>query len=363
MNKIKTLEVFNFLSTSLKIRVILFGLFTIFSSFLDIISIGAAFPLLTSLMNAELLISNNYVISIFEFFSIPISIKNVIQYATVSFIFFLLISTFLKIILISHIIKTQNAITVFLSEKIFNATISQEYIYFSKLDTNKLTAVLTQKINSVSLTIQSILTSISNFVSVMFIFTGLIFLNLKITIILSLIFLFFYIGLNLIIKKKIINNSIVASKTSDDVLKVIKETLGSIRYYILRDKTDFIGTIFSKNFNKLKKIQIFLAKSNLIPRHIIETILLSVLSILIVISSIENKSFSLEIPLLGTFLLAAQRMLPNINLLYINFNNILANHSQLNDVLDFLKKQQKKNVNVDLNLIFKKKIKLENINF
>ena len=110
----------------------------------------------------------------------------------------------------------------------------------------------------------------------------------------------------------------------------------------MRDKTDFIGTIFSKNFNKLKKIQIFLAKSNLIPRHIIETILLSVLSILIVISSIENKSFSLEIPLLGTFLLAAQRMLPNINLLYINFNNILANHSQLNDVLDFLKKQQKK---------------------
>ena len=73
----------------------------------------------------------------------------------------------------------------------------------------------------------------------------------------------------------------------------------------------------------------------------------------------------MNIPLLGTFLLAAQKMLPSVNLFYINFNNILANHSQVIDVLKFLKEEKKVNININnnSNLKFEKKIKLEKINF
>ena len=274
INKIKIFSIFKYLSPNLRLRIIFFGIFSILSSFLDIVSIGAIFPLLTSLMDTSYLTSNNLIKSFFNFFSLEISSQNIIQYTLITFIVFLVIATIVKVLLISFIIKTQNVITVFLSKVIFNGTIKQEYLYFSKLDTNKLTSVLTQKINSVSVTIQSILSSISSFISAFFIFIGLIFLNLKITLILGLVFLLFFLLIYFFIKKKVANNSEISSKTSDEVIKLIKETLGSIRYYILRDKIELISAVFENKFQKLKKIQIFLAKSNLIPKHLIEALFL-----------------------------------------------------------------------------------------
>ena len=227
-----------------------------------------------------------------------------------------------------------------------------------------MTTVLTQKINSVSLTVQSILTSISNFINIIFIFFGLLYLDFKITLILTTVFSTFYFFINFVIKKKVLKNSEIASKTSDNVLKVIKETLGSIRYYIIRDRTEFIGKVFESNFQRLKKIQIYLARINLIPRYLIETILLIVLSLIVVLSGYGQKSFLVEIPLLGTFILASQRMLPNINLLFINLNNIMANFSQVNDVIEFLSyKDEKKIDNLKNNIKFTKKITFHNINF
>ena len=279
------------------------------------------------------------------------------------FVLFLLISTLTKIFLVNYIIKTQNTISVYLSKQIFNQTINQEYI-FLKLNSNKLTTVLTQKINSVSLTVQSILTSMSNFINIIFIFFGLLYLDFKITLILTTVFSTFYFFINFVIKKKVLKNSEIASKTSDNVLKVIKETLGSIRYYIIRDRTEFIGKVFESNFQRLKKIQIYLARINLIPRYLIETILLIVLSLIVVLSGYGQKSFLVEIPLLGTFILASQRMLPNINLLFINLNNIMANFSQVNDVIEFLSyKDEKKIDNLKNNIKFTKKITFHNINF
>ena len=364
LDKIKIFSIYKYLNSELKVKVIIFAFFSVITSFLDVLSIGAVFPLLSSLIDSSSLIKNESIIFFFNLLNITVSKDTIVRNLLIIFILFLLISTLTKIFLVNYIIKTQNTISVYLSKQIFNQTINQEFVFFSKLDSNKLTTVLTQKINSVSLTVQSILTSISNFINVIFIFFGLLYLNFKITLILTTVFSTFYFFINFVIKKKVLKNSEIASKTSDNVLKVIKETLGSIRYYIIRDRTEFIGKVFESNFQRLKKIQIYLARINLIPRYLIETILLIVLSLIVVLSGSGQKSFLVEIPLLGTFILASQRMLPNINLLFINLNNIMANFSQVNDVIEFLSyKDGKKIDNLKNNIKFTKKITFHNINF
>ena len=103
INKIKIFSIFKYLSPNLRLRIIFFGIFSILSSFLDIVSIGAVFPLLTSLMDTSYLTSNNLIKSFFNFFSLEISSQNIIQYTLITFIIFLVIATIVKVLLISFI--------------------------------------------------------------------------------------------------------------------------------------------------------------------------------------------------------------------------------------------------------------------
>ena len=134
LDKIKIFSIYKYLNPELKVKVIIFAFFSVITSFLDVLSIGAVFPLLSSLIDPSSLIKNESIIFFFNLLNITVSKDTIVRNLLIIFVLFLLISTLTKIFLVNYIIKTQNTISVYLSKQIFNQTINQEYIFFSKLD-------------------------------------------------------------------------------------------------------------------------------------------------------------------------------------------------------------------------------------
>ena len=62
LDKIKIFSIYKYLNPELKVKVIIFAFFSVITSFLDVLSSGAVFPLLSSLIDPSSLIKNGSII-------------------------------------------------------------------------------------------------------------------------------------------------------------------------------------------------------------------------------------------------------------------------------------------------------------
>ena len=226
------------------------------------------------------------------------------------------------------------------------------------INSSDLIKSLSINLDKTVITINLILNSIVAIVISISIITGIFLIDWKLILILIITILFFYISLNKTFKKRLINNSQIISNYSGKEIKILQESLGSIREIILsksyKEKT-------KQYFNLNKVVRIKQAEAifiSLFPRYMLESLGILMLTILIFLSQkIQSFSSAYSFSLIGIIALAGQKILPIAQQFYGAITAVRSHDAAVEDIIYYANKTIKSKEHFDKNITPLKNLK------
>ncbi len=305
------------------------------TSVAEVMSIGLIVPYLTIVSNYENI--GNTLISNFNIRLImDLTEMQFLLVATAIFTIILLAATGFRVYLIYYQSKISALIGCELSNKVYSNIIYQNYENHCKRNSSEVIAVVVAKVDS---TVYSIILPTFNMVSSSILLLSLLMylmiFHFKLTIIsfmlISIAYILIILPTRNIIKK---SNELTANERSNQI-RIIQESIGSIRDIIIESKQKEYIEIFSGTElllrNSIARVQIIAS----LPKYFIET-LGSISILLFIYTGVENGSLSISrlITTVGLLIVSAQRILPLAQQVYHSYMIVMANQKSLADVLE-----------------------------
>ena len=294
-------------------------------------------PFLTSISKPELLYENKYIIFIFNNFGF--FIKSKIELLCI--LLFCIVAFLAAIFRVSSLwLNTRLSSTIGsdLSCDAYKKTLYQEYIIHINRNSSETISAITTHVNYTVLFLNQILQLFTSIIATGFIIFTLIVVNWKIALLLSTFCGTLYYLIAFFTKSKLKRNSKLIASKSKDQLKVLQEGLGGIREIILGNLQE--DYLLKYNFAE-RPMRRYLANNLFMgasPKYIIESfgIITVALASLFLIRGAPIKSFVNIIPIIGTFALAGQRLIPSLQQIYTNFSGMRSNSASVRSLLNIL---------------------------
>ncbi len=347
-----------------KKQLFLLFLIMLISGIAEVFSLASLIPFLSILSNPEIL-TNNYLINIIiKFFQI----KDQNQLLMITTLIFCIAAISAALIRITNI-RLNGLVCAWIGSDIcceaYEKNLKQTYSRQLEINSSNVVTTLSTYTLSTIAFLNFALLSITNICISLFIISALLIINWKIAIITGSLFLISYLIISHISSNFLFKNSRIIAEKSKDQVKLIQESLGSIKEIIIGNNYEkYINQFINIDLN-IKKRQAdnnFMSSS---PRFLLEA--LGLISIAIISYSLTfdtNNEFSNSIPLLGTIALGAQRLLPCLQQIFANWSSMKSRIISVNLLLDCLKINDiETDYNFDSNINFKKNICFENVSF
>jgi ABC-type multidrug transport system fused ATPase/permease subunit len=314
-------ELKKFLGLKLLYKSQLILLFSIFISFLEVISIGSIAVFIGIVLQPEkFLESYNHIKFIENFLTYDQLLKVQIGSILLFILFFLKAAiTFLA----NYYEQTLHAkIKQRLSAKIFKSYLLRDYNFFINNNPAKLWNVIINEVNIISNYIKIIFNLIT---SILLIF-GL-FVLITVAVNTQVFLIFFFLSLIVFFIMKFFKNKInlwskQRFKNDSNISKNVNQSLGSIKEIKLFKLEDFFFNNFFRGISINEKLKIYINLINFMPRQILE--LFGILSLLFFLYyfTYYNKELSEILPVLTLVALSVVRIIPLFTNLSIQLNSI-----------------------------------------
>ena len=364
-NILKTIKILlKVINKKRKKQLFLLFLIMLISGIAEVFSLASLIPFLSILSNPEIL-TNNYLINIIiKFFQI----KDQNQLLMITTLIFCIAAISAALIRITNI-RLNGLVCAWIGSDIcceaYEKNLKQTYSRQLEINSSNVVTTLSTYTLSTIAFLNFALLSITNICISLFIVSALLIINWKIAITTGSLFLISYLIISHISSNFLFKNSRIIAEKSKDQVKLIQESLGSIKEII-------IGNNYKKYINQFINIDLNIKKrqadNNFMsssPRFLLEA--LGLISIAIISYSLTfdtNNEFSNSIPLLGTIALGAQRLLPCLQQIFANWSSMKSRIISVNLLLDCLKINDiETDYNFDSNINFKKNICFENVSF
>lgn len=361
--------------TTRKDKIYLFLLFImgVFMSLIETIGISAIMPFITFATSPRIIFENEYSKFIYYFFDFSSSIDFIITFG-VLLIFFYLFRAIYSIIYIYYLNKFSFGRFHLFSFRLFKNYINYPYKKFSKRNSSEFIKILVNETSNLSLYIQNILNMVSEIFVIIFLYSFLLFINWKMTLVLTIFMLIKVIILAFSLKNKIKKEGEKRSYMQSKFYKVMSETFGNFKIIKLIQNEEKIFDDFSHASYGYAKANIINHTLANLPRLSLETIGFGVLIVIVIYILFKHENTDIILPIISIYALALYRILPALNrilssysqaLFYENSLNIIYNELNYNylnegkEIIEFNHKIDLKNISFEYN---KNKKVLNNIN-
>ena len=358
------IDIWQKLNKKRKMQIILLFIFSLLNGLAELINLSAVVPFLLIITDPVKIWDVPLIPKFASFFDIS-NQNDLIVPITLLFAFTALISGVIRIFNLWLNIRLSAAIGNDFSREAYRKTLLKPYLMHVKSNSS---AILNGLVNNVPVTVKlidRILTVLTAVILVISILVGLLIFNKQVTFSVLFLLLFFYFCFSNLSKLKLLSNSKVINKTQKQQIKVIQESLSAIKDLIIFNRKK----IYFTNYKKLDKLIRNLNSENRFlssfPRYGIESLALFIL----IVSSIflrSQEGFKEEtLLILGVFALAAQRLLPNLQIIFIGLSYVRSNSSQTLNILEILNQRIPRDYFQESSqcLKFNESIKFENIFF
>ena len=357
-----------------KLSLLLIFIFSNFIVLLDIISIGAAYPFILSILNPEELFSSKIFlksISYFQYiFDLNIQEKKMnhlnliyLSIATLSFIFFA--RMFFALLYNFFFIKVYNNIIISFREKKINK-------FLSKSEYDK-------KINSTSIFLRSVIQDVENSVTYLFnfitIFKDIVFVSILIisliylygfsTLLVLLVFMMISLIIFFSVRFKMIIDAKNRQKLVPENTEILQQLFNTFKTIVTSNKQSFFKDIFiSKNKDLIKTVffKSFFDKSF---KYIFEFILILFVTIIIFVIINDIDVISDQLPKITIFFIILLRLSPSFQGIINTFQDNTFKLPSTNSFINFIKRNNSKKTKIKTKNIISKfeKIQIKNISF
>ena len=339
----------------------------ILSGSIELIALASVIPFISIISDPNVVNSDNayyinYVISKFNIDSI-----NAINLFALIFIGFFILSNIFIATTQSLIIFTTNRIEKITITKLFSYYLGENYLFH----VNKNSALLIKNIEKevsrfADAVFSQFLEIISKSIVTIFIFIGLMFVNVKSTLIIMAAFLLIYFILIMLIKRIFLIYGDIISDAYNARIKLINESLSGIKllkfYKIELFFNNFFLKINQTLYNTVLKYRII----SIWPKYIIESILVISIISTIIYNINHNPDYLELIPTATFFLLAGYRLLPMLQSIFNNFGSIRVNIAAWKSIRYDLNQSLKFSDLEEINsskITFKNDIKMNDISY
>ncbi len=359
----KTLYKLAFLISGLrKLYIIVFFLFLFFSAFFEISLLAFLYVLIKAFMDPSYYSGNFFFDFFLNFFNVD-SNNQLILYFSFFFILTCIISGFFRLFFYYLISRFVYFFGKNITSMCYQKMIFQDYKNLFSKNTNDILSIF-QKMPIVNNSVFNTLLMIYNFVTFIFIFLILTYINFKVTIAATFFFLVIYFIVILMFKKKMFSNATKVSNEQATNLKIVRETFNGFRDILINNYQNFYNKLFIKSYSILIKgteeNRFFYSA----PRPIIETFLLASIGIIISFNAGSYSSLEKLLPIIAVIAVASQRILPILNQLYAGHMSNVDATPATTFILNFINKPATPNKQKKIKpLKFKNKISIKNLTF
>ena len=358
-------ELWNSIEARRKTQLFFLIFLMLIAALVEVLSLGAVMPFLAVLISPEEAFQQPTVFFIANKFGLNSADELILPF-TLVFMSAALLAGMLRIFILwaTTLLSVLNGTD--LSTKVYRNTLNQPYEIHVQRNSSEVISGISAKINDVVFRIlQSFLILISSFLVIISIVLVLVLIDPFIALSSFGIFGGTYLVISRIFVKRLAMNSKRIADEQTQVVKALQEGLGGIRDVILNGTQDFYTEIYRRADYPLRYAlgnNNFLGQS---PRFAIESLAIILISGMAFFLTSSTEGIGKYVPLLGAFVLGAQRLLPNLQQSYACWANIIGSKSSLVDVIKLLdqpgkitKKEEKKEP-----IIFKENIKLVDVSF
>ena len=353
------------INKNFKLKFFLLCFLMIISALLEVGSIASLVPFLQKILfvqqEGKIIFFDDF-LSKYNFYQ-----DNKFFIITFFFVGFILLSLLIRIFVLKLTFDFTKVVGHHFSRLVIKKTLDLSYIQYTSLNSGELVAMLETKIDRVVDFIYHTLEVLSSMIILLFIFSALLMLNIKVSIV-TFIFLFLcYLTMFKKYKTSMINLGHLYATGLSNRVKTIQEIFGSFR--LLKIDQSISRTFFNNQFLKFdNNIRLSVAKLSFLgtfPRYFVEGVAIIIVSSLaFVLIKKEVYAQELIVLSLGVIAFAAQRLLPLAQKIYYSSSYMLSQSEAVSDVVNFLDIQTDQIIlTKKKELTFNKSIILENIKF
>jgi len=356
--------VLNNLSRRRKFQLLVLIFFMIFSSLMESVSISSVMIYLNFLTNTETFFHNSSFVYFNQYLKIKSSHDLVLPF-TIFFLLIIFVAIFSRYLLIIFQTKIVYSIHTQFSVRMYVSTLFQPYSYHIQKNSSELITGIERSLMVLNGLINPLMNMISGALSIFAIIATLFLINSIVAVSALIWFGGLYIIIAFFVKKRLNYFSVVSNVSSISKLKILQEGLGGIRDILIDGSQNVYGEIFEKHQKKINEASSGSFIFSQSPRLFMEFLGILFICIISYVLILPAQGLQAIMPIIGSLVLSAQRLLPALQAFYTNWASIMSSNDSVSKGLDILQQPIPSNNFQNFNgiLEFKHCIKLDNISF
>ena len=328
----------------------------------EVFSIGALFPLLSVMVQPELILKNPHFIPILEFTKIQ-SATELLFPLTLLFSCAVIVSAGVRLAVLKYTSEVAYGIGAELSADIFQRTLLQPYLTHVGRNSSQIIDGLTSKNTALIECVRCCVNITSASILLLLVGAALIYFNPLVTTSVLICFGAVYILISRATKPIFTKNGVLISTHTEKMVKEIQESIGGIREIILNKSADFHAKIYHETVVELMRARAQNNYAGGAPRHGIEASGMVLMAGLAYYFFTYGATGNSIIPTLGVVALASQRALPILQQRYSSWSDLLAQRASLVMALQLLEQKIPLRQAFGKTLAFDQSIVLQQVEF
>ncbi|QOP45833.1 ABC transporter ATP-binding protein [Sulfurimonas paralvinellae] len=335
--------------------------FSVFIALIETVGIAAIMPFISVATDFSLIESKDYYKYIYNFFEFSSATNFVIAFGLILVVFYILRGG-LNLLYFYMLAKFSKGRIHLLSFRLFESYLGMSYHSFIQRNSSELSKSIINETQYLAQLLSAILLMVSEIFVVIFIYGAMLYINWKITLVMTL-----FLGLNgLFLVKKISplvkRQGSIREKYQKSFFEIINSTFGNYKIIKLQSNDKLILDRFSNASYGFAKSGIISDTLAHFPRIFLETIGFGLIALIVVYLVFKYETdISSSLGILSMFILGLYRLMPSANRLLSSYNQIMYFHKSLDIIHNDLMYDVESLGNEKID--FNDKIDLKNISF
>jgi ATP-binding cassette subfamily B protein len=317
-------------------------------------------PFISVASNFELIQTNKYYNYVYQLFHFHSEINFVLAFG-IGLILFYIFRSLINLAYFYSLNKFSQRRYHLLAYRLFENYMGMDYKNFIGKNSAHLTKNIINETNNLVQLISSILFMMSEIFVLILIYSMLLYVNWKMTLLLT-----GFLVVNIILLKKFVSTKIKKAgiereQFQQTFYEIIASSFGNFKIIKLKSKDKDILDKFSKASYGFANSNIKNQTFAQFPRLFLEMVGFSLVAIIIYLIIKYQTDIAGALPILMIFVLGLYRLLPSVNRIFTAYNQVLFYLQSLNIIHNELIYEPENLGDEEIN--FKEKIELKNINF
>jgi len=359
------IRLWNHLSKRRQKQFIWMQIFIVVASFFEMASLGAVVPFLGVLSEPEPVFQNEYLQPFIKFFGITEANQLALP-MTVLFVSLVLLSAIIRLILLWTLTRLSQLAGADLSINIYRHTLYQDYsVHVSRNSSEVINGIITKTQTVSKGVFGPILNLISTSVTIIGIIAVLLLINVTVTLTAFIGFGSLYLIVMYLTRRNLRENSQHIAEKSDLMVKSLQEGLEGIREVLINNNQKFYTELYRSSDLQMRRASWRNEMIYSSPRFGMEGVGISIVAIFAYSATLNLGGIDQFLPILGAFVLGAQKLLPAIQKAYASYSRVKGSKYSLMDVITLLDQPLPVSVNEQSLAYFpyENSIELKNLSF